>query len=80
MTRRRRNYIPHLSAIWKLKFPARPPKEEFSDEVLTAVDFLMLQIDPAGTKPVVLPSMPAENYVPDTTVKPTGRRTRGHAD
>jgi hypothetical protein len=71
---RRRNYLPSLSALWNLRFPGRPPKTEFSDEVTIAVEFLMLQIDPTGKKPVILPPMPAEDYVPDSVVKPTGGR------
>ena len=74
---RRRNYIPALSAFWKLRFPDRPPKVDFADEVIVAVDFIMHQIDPSGKKAVLLPPMPAENYVPDSRVKPTGSKGAG---
>lgn len=74
MSRRNRNLIPHLSAEYARQHPMRPPKTEFSDEILVATAFLMRQIDPMGQKPIIEPPMPAEGYEPQPSVKPSGKR------
>lgn len=69
MTRRPRDLTPYLAAEYARQHPMRPPKEKFSDETLAAVSFIMRQIDPEGTKPIILPPMPAEDYEPQPTAK-----------
>jgi hypothetical protein len=69
MNRRRRDYQKYLSAFWAWKYPARPEKTNFSDEVILAVEFIMLQIDPTGMKPIFLPPMPAEGYETQRNVR-----------
>jgi hypothetical protein len=76
MTRRPRNYIPHLTAEYARQFPSRPPKTEFDDQILVAVAFIMRQLDPTGRKAVIEPLMPAEGYEPQNSVMPTGKRGR----
>jgi hypothetical protein len=68
-----RNYLRYLLAFWQWKFPGRPEKNTFSEEVIVAVEFLMLQIDPTGTKPIILPPMPAyEGYEVQPDVRSKG--------
>lgn len=71
---RPRDLAPLLSAWWRKRFPLRPEKVNFSDEILVLADMLMAQIDPDGTKPLICPPMAAEGYVPQRSVKPTGSR------
>ena len=80
MSRRPRNYVPHLSAEYARQHPMRPPKTDFSDEVLVATAFIMRQIDPEGTRPIFEPPMPAEGYQPQPSVKPSGKRGARHDD
>ena len=63
---------PHTLAFWKWKYPGRPEKTVFSEEVILAVEFIMWQLDPPGTKPIMLPPMPLEGYVPQPSVRAKG--------
>ena len=69
---RRRNYLHYLLSFWKWKYPGRPEKTMFNEEVLCAVEFIMFQIDPTGTKPIILPPMPLEGYEPQPSVRSKG--------
>lgn len=71
---RRRNYIPHLTAEYARQHPMRPLKTEFSDEALAVTAFIMRQIDPTGTRPIIEPPMPAEGYEPENCVRPSVKR------
>ncbi len=72
---RRRDLTPCLSAWYAKRFPLRPLKTDFSDEVLALADMLMAQIDPDGTKPLMCPPMAAEGYEPERSVRSKeGRR------
>ncbi len=76
MNRRPRNYLPYLRAEYARRHPSRPPKEDFADEVLAAVAFVMRQIDPDGTRPVIEPSAYLEGAEPGPTARPSGKRGR----
>lgn len=78
MIRKPRDYTNHLRAEWKRRFPERPDPEakQFNDEVLVAVDFVMRQIDPAGSKPVIMAPAYAEDYQPQPSARPDGKRGR----
>ena len=74
MTRRPRDFTQHLRAFWARRFPERASHErkEFNDELLVAVDMLMYQYDPTGTKPILHPPGYADGYDPQPSVRPTG--------
>ena len=76
MIRKPRNYLPHLSAEYARQHPSRPPKEEFSDEVVAAVAFLMRQIDPTGKMPVIEPPVYLEGAEPGPSAQSSGTRGR----
>jgi hypothetical protein len=78
MTRRPRNYISHLSAEYARQHPMRPPKTDFSDECLALTAFIMRQLDPDGTRPIIEPPMPADGYEMQPSVKPSGRKKQNH--
>ncbi|WP_088255366.1 hypothetical protein [Fimbriiglobus ruber] len=80
MNRSPRNYVPHLAAEYGRQHPCRPAKTDFNDELLVAVAFLMRQIDPTGTKPIIEPPMPAEGYEPQKSARPSGRKGVYHGD
>jgi hypothetical protein len=58
-----------LSAEWKRLFPARPPKTDFNDQIITLANVLMRQIDPTGKKPIIEPSAMADGYDPQPSVR-----------
>jgi hypothetical protein len=72
MNRQPRNYQKYLSVEYAIRHPSRPEKKEFSDELLAAVAFIMRQIDPVGNKPIIVPPMPLEGYVPQLSVRGKG--------
>jgi hypothetical protein len=74
MTRKPRNFVPHLTSEYARRHPDRPPKTDFNDEVLCAVAFVMRQIDPYGKQPIIEPAMPAEGYEPQPSVRSSTRR------
>ncbi|WP_020471501.1 hypothetical protein [Zavarzinella formosa] len=76
MARKPRSYLSHLSAEWQRQHPLRPAKYDFNDELLVAVAFIMRQIDPDGTRPIIEPPMPAEGYEVQPSVIPSSKRGR----
>ncbi len=76
MIRKPRDYIPHLRAEWQRRYPGRPPKDEFNDEIICAVAFVMRQIDPTGRLPVIEPAAYAEGAEPQPSVKRSSKRER----
>ena len=76
MIRKPRNFLPHLTAEYARQHPSRPPKEDFSDEVVAAVAFLMRQIDPTGKAAVIEPAVYLEGAEPGPSAKSSGKRGR----
>jgi hypothetical protein len=78
MTRKPRNFVPHLTSEYARRHPDRPPKTDFSDEVLSAVAFVMRQLDPEGKRPIIEPPGFAEGSEPGPSAKLSGRRGVRH--
>jgi hypothetical protein len=76
MTRKPRNYLPHLTAEYARQHPDRPTKHDFSDELLAAVAFVMRQIDPDGKRPMIEPAVYAEGVEPGPTARGASRPRR----
>ncbi|HEX4611076.1 MAG TPA: hypothetical protein VH092_22995 [Urbifossiella sp.] len=76
MTRKPRNYLPHLTAEYARQHPDRPAKYDFSDELLAAVAFVMRQVDPDGKRPVIEPAVYAEGAEPGPTARGGSRPRR----
>ena len=77
----RRDYLTCLSAYYARRFPLRPPKVAFSDELLAFADMLMAQLDRDGVRPLVCPPMPAhEGYEQQKSARPTGKRGVSRGD
>jgi hypothetical protein len=76
MTRKPRSYLSHLSAEYARQHPMRHIKTDFSDEALAVTAFIMRQIDPDGTRPIIEPPMPAEGYEPQVSVQESTKRGR----
>lgn len=74
MNRRTPDLTRALSAYYARRHPARPPKTDFSDELIALADLLWSQIDPDGTRPLVYPPAIAEGYVPQRSANPSGKR------
>lgn len=72
----RRDYTPCLSAWYSARFPYRPPKTDFSDDLLAFADMVMATLERNGPIPLVFPPAPAENYETQSTVQPSARRKR----
>ena len=70
----RRDYLTCLSAYYARRFPLRPAKDAFSDELLAFADMLLAQLDRDGVRPLVCPPMPArEGYEQQKSAMLKGR-------
>lgn len=69
MTRPIPTIVNHLCAEYARQHPSRPPKEDFNDELLVAVAFLLRQIDPSGKAAIHGPPMHALGLEPHRSVK-----------
>lgn len=72
-TSRPRDYTHCLRAEWAHRFPMRPPKEDFDDQVLVALSFVMRQIDPDGNLHLKYPPGYAHGLDAQPTARPRGR-------
>ncbi|QEH36536.1 hypothetical protein OJF2_51200 [Aquisphaera giovannonii] len=72
MTAERDELLTELRTIWAEQHPGRPPKADFSDEVIAATTYLSRKIEKALKTRVIEPAF-AEGFERQPTARKRGR-------